>query len=128
MTSKIQHQFLLSTLKKDSNKKGPIPLKINPKKIERVEINLNLNNSFSNEFSTMPKEEVLKDDSNNLLAQSYSFSQINKFREKILNEPSTIILESILYSKQNGGKSNLNRKIKFITPKDASGLFAKLLI
>ena len=127
MTSKIQHQFLLSTLKKDSNKKGPIPLKINPKKIERVEINLNLNNSFSNEFSTMPKEEVLKDDSNNLLAQSYSFSQINKFREKILNEPSTIILESILYSKQNGGKSNLNRKIKFITPKDASGLFAKLL-
>ena len=121
MSTKIQQQFLLS---KGKNKKGPMPIKINERKNKRIDININ--NSFSNEFTNMPKEED-EENNNNLLAQSYSYNQINKFREKILNEPSSIILESLLYSKQNGGKTNLNKKIKFITTKDASGLFIKLL-
>ena len=125
MTSKIQQQFLFSKLRKETNKKGPV--KINQRKIEKVEINLNLNNSFSNEFSSMPKGEDDDEDNNPLLAQSYSFNQINKFREKFMNEPSSIILESHLFSKENGGKTNLSRKIKFVTPKDVSGLFLKLL-
>ena len=122
MSTKIQQQFLLG---KGNNKKGPIPIKINDRRIKRVEINLN--NSFSNEFSSMPNEDIEEENNdNNLLAQSYSFNPVNKYRQKIMNEPSSIILETILYSKQNGRK-NLNKKIKFITPKDVSGLFIKLL-
>ena len=127
MSRKLQHQFYFSNIRKDTNKKGPIPVKINQRKIEKVGLNLNLNNSFSNEFSTMPKEEDDNNEENDLLAQSYSFNQINKYREKILNEPSTIILESLIYTKENGGRANINKKIKFITPKDVSGLFTKLL-
>ena len=122
MSRKIQQQFLLS---KGNNKIKPIPVKINDRKIKRVEINLN--NSFSNEFSSMPTEDTDEENNNNLLAQSYSFNPINKHRQKIMNEPSNIILESILYSKQNGGKKNLNKKIKFITRKDVSDIFIKLL-
>ena len=126
MSRKIQTQFLLSKIGKDNNKRASAPIKIIQKKIERKEINLNY--SFSNEFSSMPKEEETnEEESNNLLAQSYSFNQINKYREKILNEPSIIILESKIFSKENGGKKNLSRKNKLITPKDASGLYAKLL-
>ena len=128
MSRKLEHQFYFSNIRKDINKKGPIPVKINHKKIEKVGLNLNLNSSFSNEFSTMPKEDNnIEENENDILAQSYSFNQINKYREKILNEPSTIILESLIYSKENGGRANINKKIKFITQKDVSGLFSKLL-
>ena len=125
MSRKIQTQFLFSKIGKDNNNRGSAPIKIIQKKIERKEINLNY--SLSNEFSSMPKEETIEEESDNLLAQSYSFNQINKYREKILNEPSIIILESKIFSNENGGKKNLSRKNKLITPKDASGLFAKLL-
>ena len=125
MSRKIQQQFLFSNLRRDANNKGQAPIKITEKKFEREVINLN--SSFSDEFSNMPKEENVEEDNNNKLAQSYSFNQINRYREKILNEPSTIILESLIYSKQNGGKKNINKNIKFITSKDVSDLFTKLL-
>ena len=125
MSRKIQQQFLFSNLRRDANNKGQAPIKITEKKFEREVINLN--SSFSDEFSNMPKEENVEEDNNNKLAQSYSFNQINRYREKILNEPSTIILESLIYSKQNGGKKNINKNNKFITSKDVSNLFTKLL-
>jgi len=60
-----------------------------------------LNNSFSEEFINMPQNNDDDEIDDNILAQSYSFGQINKYREKFLNEPSSIILESFLYSKTN---------------------------
>ena len=129
MSRKFQQQFLFSKVRNDLNRRGQFPIKITQKNIEKVNINLNLNNSYTKDFNNMQKENniIEDDDSNNLLAQSYSFNQINKYREKILNEPATIILESKIYSKENGGKKNYRRKNKFITPQDASGLFEKIL-
>ena len=130
MSRKFQQQFLFSKVRNDLNRRGQFPIKITQKNIEKVNINLNLNNSYTKDFNNMQKENniIEDDDSNNLLAQSYSFNQINKYREKILNEPATIILESKIYSKENGGKKNYRRKNKFIIPQDASGLFEKILI
>ena len=128
MSRKIQQQFLFSKLSGEPNNRRQFPIKITQKKIEKVNLNLNLNNSFTKEFTSMQKENSDEDENNNLLAQSYNFNQINKYREKILNEPSTIILESKIYSKENGGRKNFQKKIKFITPQDASGIFEKLLI
>ena len=127
MSRKIQQQFLFSKLRDEPNNRRQFPIKITQKKIEKVNLNLNLNNSFTKEFTSMQKENSDEDENNNLLAQSYNFNQINKYREKILNEPSTIILESKIYSKENGGRKNFQKKIKFITPQDASGIFEKLL-
>ena len=119
MSRKIQQQFLFSKLRDEPNNRRQFPIKITQKKIEKVNLNLNLNNSFTKEFTSMQKENSDEDENNNLLAQSYNFNQINKYREKILNEPSTIILESKIYSKENGGRKNFPKKKKFITPQDA---------
>ena len=127
MSRKIQQQFLFSKLRDEPNNRRQFPIKITQKKIEKVNLNLNLNNSFTKEFTSMQKENSDEDENNNLLAQSYNFNQINKYREKILNEPSTIILESKIYSQENGGRKNFQKKMKFITPQDASGIFEKLL-
>ena len=125
MDRKLQQQFLIYNLRKDKNKKYPVPIKIIERKKEPKTVIIN--NSFSEEFINMPQNNDDDEIDDNILAQSYSFGQINKYREKFLNEPSSIILESFLYSKTNGGKMNINKKIKFITPKDASELFTKLL-
>ena len=127
MSRKIQQQFLFSKLRYEPNNRLYNPIKITQKKVEKVELNLNLNNSYTKEFTSMQKENSEEDEDNNLLSQSYNFTQINKYREKILNEPSTIILESKIYSKENGGRKNFHQQIKFITPQDASGIFEKLL-
>ncbi len=110
MSRKIQQQFLFSKLSGEPNNRRQFPIKITQKKIEKVNLNLNLNNSFTKEFTSMQKENSDEDENNNLLAQSYNFNQINKYREKILNEPSTIILESKIYSKENGGRKNFQKK------------------
>ena len=127
MSRKIQQQFLFSKLRFEPSNRMHNPIKITQKKVEKVELNLNLNNSYTKEFTSMQKENSEEDEDNNLLSQSYNFNQINKYREKILNEPSTIILESKIYSKENGGRKNFHQQIKFITPQDASGIFEKLL-
>ena len=127
MSRKIQQQFLFSKLRFEPSNRMHNPIKITQKKEEKVELNLNLNNSYTKEFTSMQKENSEEDEDNNLLSQSYNFNQINKYREKILNEPSTIILESKIYSKENGGRKNFHQQIKFITPQDASGIFEKLL-
>ena len=127
MSRKIQQQFLFSKLRFEPSNRMHNPIKITQKKVEKVELNLNLNNSYTKEFTSMQKENSEEDEDNNLLSQSYNFTQINKYREKILNEPSTIILESKIYSKENGGRKNFHQQIKFITPQDASGIFEKLL-
>ena len=87
MSRKIQQQFLFSKLRDEPNNRRQFPIKITQKKIEKVNLNLNLNNSFTKEFTSMQKENSDEDENNNLLAQSYNFNQINKYREKILNEP-----------------------------------------
>ena len=105
---------------KDNNKKGPIKILENKNK----KATSNLNNSFSKEFTNLSEDLYEDDDDNNLLAQSYSHNQINKYREQVLKEPLTIILDSYISFNE---KNNKKRKIKFITPKDISKLNNKFL-
>ena len=88
------------------------------------QITPNLNSSFSKEFTNISEDLYDDDDDNNLLAQSYSYSQINKYRQEVLKEPLNIILDSYLSASD---KNNRKRKIKFITPKDISKLNNQLL-
>ena len=112
MNRKAQYLYQLQNLKNNETKYK-----------QKDKISQNLNNSFSKEFTNI-EEELYEDDENNLLAQSYSYSQINKYREQILKEPLNIILDDFLISKD---KKNKKRKIKFITSKDISKLNTKLL-
>ena len=117
----MKQQILYYNFKKlnnNKNKKGPIKILENKGKIST-----NLNNSFSKEFTSI-SEDLYDDDEDNLLAQSYSFSQINKYREEVLKEPLKIVLDTYLSSKE---KNNKKKKIKFITQKDISKLNNKLL-
>ena len=82
----------------------------------------NLNNSFSKEFTNISEDLYEDDDENNTLAQSYSFSQINKYKEEFLKEPLNMVLDSYLY-----GRNNKNKKIKFITQADIAKLKNKIL-
>ena len=84
----------------------------------------NLNNSFSKEFTNI--SEDLYDDDNNKLAQSYSYSQMNKYREEVLKGPLNTALESYLFSIIKT-KNNKKGKTKFITQKDMSKFNKNLL-
>ena len=118
MNKKIIYYQFKNNIKKEDKKKGPI--KIFEEKKEKI--TPNLNNSFSKEFTNISENLYDDDDHDSLLAQSYSFSQINKIKEELLKEPLNIILESYLID-----KNYKKRKIKFITSKDISKFNNKLL-
>ena len=110
--------------RKTENKQSPIKIIDSRNKNNKNNKNKtpNLNNSFSKEFTNISEDLYEDDDENNTLAQSYSFSQINKYKAEFLKEPLNIVLDSYLY-----GRNTKNKKIKFITQKDISRLNNKLL-
>ena len=111
MNKKIIYYQFKNNIEKDENKKGPIKI-FEENKNKKTP---NLNNSFSKEFTNISEDLYDDDEDDNLLSQSYSFSQISKIKEEFLKEPLNIILDSYIY-----GKNYKKRKIKFITSKDIS--------
>jgi hypothetical protein len=70
-------------------------------------------------------EDLYEEESeNDILAQSYSFSQNSKYREKYIKEPLNIILDNYII---NNGRNKKKKIIKFITSKDISKLDSSLL-
>ena len=114
----MSKRYLYYQFKNSNNKQNDQPIKIKQNKNNTK--TPNLNNSFSKEFTNI-SEDLYEDDQNNLLAQSYSYSELNKYKEEFLKEPLNIILESYLYEKKTKKK-----KIKFITLKDISKFNNKL--
>ena len=114
----MNRQYLISQFH-NIDKKQNAPVKILQNK-NNAKTN-NLNNSFSKEFTNI-SEDLYDDDQNNLLAQSYSYSELNKYKEEFLKEPLNIILDSYLYEKKTKKK-----KIKFITLGDIAKFNNKLL-
>ncbi len=111
--------YQLKYKRNNDNKNGPI--KLIKKNNNNNKIILNLNNSFSKEFTNI-FESLYEDEDDNLLAQSYSYSNINKYKESFIKEPLNMILDSYIYD-----KNTKKRKIKYITNKDLAKFNNKLL-
>ena len=120
MDRKAQYLYQIKNLNNNQNKKSLTS--VNFKKINTV--SQNLNSSFSKEFTNMSEELYEEEDENNVLAQSYSFSQNSKYREQYIKEPLNIILDNYILSI---GRNIKKKKIKFITSKDMSKLDSRLL-
>ena len=120
MDKKYKYLYQIKNL--NNNQKRKATTCYNFKKTNTV--SQNLNSSFSKEFTNMSEELYEEEDENNTLAQSYSFSQNNKYREQYIKEPLNIILDNYIV---NNGRNRKKKKIKFITSKDISKLDSSLL-
>ena len=120
MDRKSQYLYQIKNL--NNNQKKKALTSNNFKKTNTV--SQNLNSSFSKEFTNMSEELYEEEDENSALAQSYSFSQNNKYREQYMKEPLNIILDNYIL---NNGRNKRKKKIKFITSKDKSKLDNSIL-